>query len=132
MRRQCMRRRGGRWFSRRLVPATMLATQLILPTRASASEPCPAERPPFSLLRYDESYTFLENPECRTEFWDAVKYIPLGRRSGSYLSLGGDFRERYEFFHNEDAGSAPADGDGNNSYARHRYLLHGDLHLGPS
>jgi Alginate export len=110
----------------------MLATQLILPTGASAAEPCPAERPPFSLLRYDESYTFLENPECRTEFWDAVKYIPLGRRSGWYLSLGGDFRERYEFFHNEDAGSAPADRDGNNSYVRHRYLLHGDLHLGPS
>jgi Alginate export len=108
----------------------MLATQLILPTRASASPPCPAERPPFSLLRYDESYTFLQDPKCRTEFWDPIKYIPLGNLEGWYLSLGGELRLRYEFFHNEDAGSAPSNSKGNNMWALQRYLLNGDLHLG--
>jgi hypothetical protein len=132
MGRQRAHPRKGRLLCRPIFPAAMLATHLTLPAGALAYEPCPAERPWFSLLRYEESYESLENPRCRTAFWDPVKYIPLGSRSGWYFSLGGEFRERYEFFHNEDAGSQPADRHGNNSFARHRYLLHGDVHVGPS
>jgi hypothetical protein len=86
--------------------------------------------PAYQLLRDKEDYSYLKDPRCRTDFWDAIKYIPLGSQQGWYLSLGGELRERYEFFHNEEAGSQLADRHGNNSYALQRYLLHGDLHLG--
>jgi hypothetical protein len=91
----------------------------------------PNQPPAYKPLRYEEDYSYLKDPSRRTDFWDPVKYIPLGSRAGWYLSLGGELRVRYEFFHNEEAGGQPADGQGNNNYALQRYLLHGDLHLGP-
>jgi hypothetical protein len=61
-----------------------------------------------------------------------VKYIPLfDCDSGDYLSIGGELRELYEFFHNENLGSAPADSHGNNRDLLQRYMFHADLHLGP-
>lgn len=88
------------------------------------------EPSPYKQLRYDEDYRYLKDPSRRTDFWDPIKYIPLGGREDWYLSIGGEVRERYEFYHNEEAGSAPADRHGNNSYALQRYMLHGDLHIG--
>ncbi len=91
-----------------------------------------AAPPAYKLLRYEEDYDYLKDPSRRTDFWDAIKYVPLWSREDWYLSLGGELRERYEFFHNQDDGAAPADAHGNNAYLLQRYLLHGDLHLGPS
>lgn len=90
------------------------------------------ERSPYKQLRYDEDWSYLKDPARRTDFWDSIKYIPFGGREDRYLSIGGEIRERYEFFRNEGLGSAPADRHGNNNYALHRYMLHGDLHLGPT
>jgi hypothetical protein len=88
--------------------------------------------PAYQLLRYDEDYSYLKDPARRTDFWDVIKYIPLGNRDGWYLSLGGEMRLRYEFFNNEDAGSQPADTHGYNNFARQRFLLHADLNLDPN
>ncbi|MGQ0659191.1 MAG: alginate export family protein [Chromatiales bacterium] len=95
-----------------------------------ANESLPA-RPPYKLLRYDEDYRFLADPVLRTDYLDRIKYIPIDRSGNHYLSLGGEIRERYEFFHNEDAGGQPSDKHGNNNYLLQRILLHADLHLGP-
>ncbi len=92
---------------------------------------CPAAPPAYKLLRYDEDYSYLKNPSCRIDFWDPIKYIPLCDRDDWYLSVGGEVRERNEFYHNPGAGSDPADGHGNNTDLLQRYMLHGDLHLGP-
>jgi hypothetical protein len=90
------------------------------------------EAPPaYKLLRYDEDYSYLKDPVRVTDFWDPIKYMPFGSHEDCYLSLGGELRERYEFFHNEAEGAAPADGHGNNGYLLERYLLHGDFHVGP-
>ena len=83
-------------------------------------------QPAYRLLRYDEDYRYLQDPSRRTDVWDALKYIPLGARENWYLSLGGELRERYEFFHHEDFGSAPGDRHGNNDAVLQRYLVHGD------
>jgi Alginate export len=85
-------------------------------------------RPYIGLLRTDEDWSFLKDPANRTEFWDPLKYIELGK-PGWYLSLGAETRQRYEIYHNFpfDPG-APSDDDG---YYLMRYMLHGDLHLGP-
>jgi hypothetical protein len=87
--------------------------------------------PAYKLLRYQEDYSYLKDPSRRTDFWDPIKYIPLCVREDWYLSLGGELRERYEFYHNLNAGAAPANAQGNNQDMLQRYLLHADLHLGP-
>ena len=48
----------------------------------------------YSLLRENEDWSFLSNPAIRDDFWDPIKYIPLGT-SGSYVSLG-EVREVFE------------------------------------
>src|SRR6516164_6024992 len=66
-----------------------------------------AAPPAYKLLRYDEDYSYLKDPSRRTDFWDPIKYIPLCCREDWYLSFGGEVRERYEFYHNADAGLPP-------------------------
>ena len=84
-------------------------------------------RPFIGLLRYDEDWSFLKNPANRTEFWDPLKYISLGK-ADRYLSLGAETRQRYEIYHNFPfSPMAPTD---DNGYYLMRYMLHGDLHLG--
>ena len=67
----------------------------------------------------------------RTDPLDFLKYIPLGTRDDHYLSLGGTGRPRYEVYHNPDFGGGRADRHHNNDDLLQRYLLHGDLHIGP-
>src|SRR5439155_927948 len=53
--------------------------------------PPPTEgRPAYKLLRYDEDWSLLKDPARRTDFWDPLKYIPLGTRDAYYLTVGGD------------------------------------------
>jgi len=113
-----------------LVSGVGLFVQPYAALGTQAAQSGPNQLPAYKPLRYEEDYSYLKDPRRRTDFWDALKYIPLGNREGWYFSLGGEIRERYEFFHNEEAKSQPADRHGNNSYALQRYLLHGDLHLG--
>jgi hypothetical protein len=56
-----------------------------------------AAPPAYKLLRYEEDYSYLKDPSRRTDFWDAIKYVPLWGREDWYLSVGGELRERYEF-----------------------------------
>jgi hypothetical protein len=42
------------------------------------------------------------------------------------MTLGGEVRERYEFYHNENAGLAPANAQGNNSDLTQRYMLYAE------
>ncbi len=85
---------------------------------------------PYKQLRYDEDWSYLKDPTRRTDFWDPIKYIPFSGRDDVYLSIGGEARIRYEYFRNENLGSAPANQDGKNDYALQRYMLHADLHVG--
>ncbi len=84
-------------------------------------------QPPFKSLRYDEDYSYLRDPARRTETLDALKYIPLNGDDTSYLTLGGEIRERYEYFQNYRWGEGPQDKDG---YLLQRYMLHADAHVG--
>ncbi|HEX8913694.1 MAG TPA: alginate export family protein, partial [Humisphaera sp.] len=81
---------------------------------------------PYTLLRWNEDYSALKDPANRTDFLDPIKYIPLGR-DDFYLSLGGQLRERYEFFNNNNFGAGDQDDDG---FLLHRLFLNADLHLG--
>ena len=83
--------------------------------------------PRYELNRVDEDYSYLRDETKRTELWDRIKYLPLNKTGTWFLSLGGEARERYEYFNHFNWGQDPQDNDG---YLMQRYFLHGDLHLG--
>jgi len=96
-------------------------------TPLCAQTPTPLPTPaPYQQQRYDEDWSYLRNPDTRTEQLDRLKYIQLNDR-GWYVSLGGEARWRYEFFSEFAFGAGPQDPNG---YWLQRYLLHADWHLG--
>src|SRR5579859_6826974 len=94
---------------------------------AGGNDPPDASPPAFTTLRYDEDYSYLRDPAARTDVFDPIKYIPLSERSDMYLTLGGQLRDRYEYFQNNLFGSGPQD---HNGYNLLRLMANADLHLG--
>lgn len=84
--------------------------------------------PPFQQLRYLEDYSYLQDESLRREPLDRLKYLPLRKgKPDWYVSVGGEVRQRYEAFRNDNWGRAPADSNG---YLLQRYMLHTDWHFG--
>ena len=84
--------------------------------------------PNYKLLRYDEDYSYLKDPDLRTDFWDPIKYIPIGDWEDCYVSFGAQLRQWFQFYNNFDFGTTP----GPNAFLTQRYLFHGDFHFGPN
>ena len=98
----------------------------ILSEFETSSTPNP-NPPPYTLLRYRELYTYLADPSNRTDFFDPIKYIPLsGTDKESYLSFGGEIRERYEDYRDQGFGTTTIK---NNAYTLQKVELHSDLHV---
>jgi hypothetical protein len=91
---------------------------------ASAQE----DRPAYKKLRYEEDWSVLRAPRLRTDRFDSLKYIPITEDGAAWLSLGGEVRERYEYTGDPAWGDDPQDANG---VFLQRYVLHGDLNLGP-
>lgn len=102
----------------------MLLASCLLVTGWATTAHSQCHRPKLQLLRYEEDWSSLRDPKCRTHVFDPVKYLPLG--SHAYLSFGGETRQWYEYYHNPDWGRAPQD----KGYVLQRYLVHADLHIG--
>jgi hypothetical protein len=100
---------------------------LVSTTRADDTVPSPLSPPAHTALRYDEDYSYLNDPATRTNLFDSLKYIPLNQSSGWYLTLGGELRDRYEYFNNYTFGSGAQDTDGYNLL---RVMADADVHLG--
>jgi hypothetical protein len=83
--------------------------------------------PAYKQLRYDEDYVYLHDQSQRNDAWDLIKYIPLRNGPDRYLSIGGEIRQRYEYFRNPVWGQGEQD---DNGYWLQRYMLHTDVHLG--
>jgi len=90
-----------------------------------AADPSTSEPPPFKKLRSDESYEYLRDPARRSDYFDPIKFIQLST-NGDWLTLGGDIRERYEYYHNNLWGRGPQD---DNGYLLQRYMVHADVHF---
>lgn len=92
----------------------------------AAPDAAAADLPAFKLLRFDEDYRFLGDRAPPAEPLDRIKYIPLDAGPATYLSFGGELREKIESFspRNFGFGGAP-----NETYLLHRFLVHGDLHV---
>jgi len=99
--------------------------------KAQPAEACvqPAPAPPFKQLRYDEDYAYLRDNACRAAPLDGIKLIPLGADGARSLTLGGEVRQRYEYYDNSLWGLGPQDNDG---YFLQRLMIHADVHFGDS
>jgi hypothetical protein len=109
--------------------AGVLAIGFILPmsTGAYGASPEPGD-PIYHSLRYEDDFSYLANPAKSTDPWDPLKYIPIGdgKYGPSYLSLGGEVRERFESYLNPNFGlKAPQ----SNAYVLQRLLLNIDAHV---
>jgi hypothetical protein len=112
---------------RLLTRVALLVAGAAIAISACGQQPETPAHAAFKTLRYDEDYSYLRDPPRRTEALDALKYIPLNGDGTSYLTLGGEVRERYEYFQNYRWGEGPQDKDG---YLLQRYMLHADAHFG--
>src|ERR1700737_1856462 len=104
--------------------ATVLAC---LPCISHAQTPAP-QRPAYTLDRYDEDWSFLRDSSKRTDLFDPIKWIPLGKDESWFLTLGGELRERFQFVRNPAFGlPSPA----RDTDVFHRTFLFAEVHLGP-
>lgn len=104
-----------------------------LPTSGQTPNPLPPgpapdpARPPLNPFTAEQNWSFLADSSNRTDFFDPVKYIPLGEDPQRYLSLGFEYRIEYEYFDNWMFGSPPQD---HNGYVMNRVIPHFDFHAG--
>jgi hypothetical protein len=84
-------------------------------------------RPAFKGLRFEEDYSFLKNDSGETNFYRKIKFVPLTRDKSVYFSVGGEIRQEFDAFRNEDWGIRNL--RSNNFYLQ-RYNLHADVHTG--
>ncbi len=91
---------------------------------------CPdagADASPYHRLRYDDDFGYLADPSKSDDFFDPIKYVALGPDPDTYLSLGGELRERYQYVNPNQFGLGPTQKD---DVFLHRMLFDADLHLG--
>ena len=98
---------------------------LALPLCAQVQNESPAPDRTYNLLRENDDWSFLADPSLRSDFWDPIKYIPLGC-DACYVSLGGEIRLAFEQVGNDNWGKQPY----MNAFLLQRYMLHSDWHLG--
>ena len=92
---------------------------------AQVQDESPAPDRTYNLLRENDDWRFLADPSLRSDFWDPIKYIPLGCEA-CYVSLGGEIRQVFEQVGNDNWGQQPY----MNAFLLQRYMLHSDWHLG--
>jgi alginate export protein len=113
---------------RRAVPCALVAACLLACVPDVQAQKAGAP-PPIGSLRYDEDYSYLRDPRNRSgAWWEPLKFIPLDEAGHVYLTLGDEERVRYEYFRNNQFGSAAKRQE---DYLRYRMLPYADLHLGP-
>jgi hypothetical protein len=83
--------------------------------------------PKILVLRQDEDWSALRDLGLRSNIFDRLKFVPFNSNGSSWLTLGGEARERYEYIENANWGQGPQDGDG---YFLHRFMVHADTHTG--
>lgn len=94
-------------------------------------------RPPYNILREQENFAFLRPDSLRArpvppDLFDPLKYVPLGRRPGYFLTVGLDVRYQYEVIKNDNWGAGmPPDAPPANGYLLQRHMVHTDWRLGP-
>jgi Alginate export len=105
----------------------------VLPAWSQAGPPTSEPRRPAlqigSAGRFNEDWSVLRGVDLSKtdDFWDRVKFIPVTQDQTVWLSLGGQVRERVEYFNQFQFGaSEPEQSD---VYLLSRFRLSADLHV---
>jgi hypothetical protein len=98
---------------------------LLLTASLAAAQDAPPARPPYLPDPADEDWSFLKTAP-KTDVWDPVKYIPLGREDW-FMTLSGEIRYRPEGFRVRATEARPATVD---TYFLQRYLFGANVQLG--
>src|SRR5580704_11312558 len=89
----------------------------------------PPERPAILFNRWQEDWSVLADPRVPREPFDQLKYISFSASDPlMYLSLGADFRSRFEWNDAPEFGTGP---NRSEAYVITRTEVDADLHLGP-
>ncbi|MGI4737276.1 MAG: alginate export family protein [Janthinobacterium lividum] len=126
--------RPGVQLLRAGVVGLLVSELAALPAHAQAG-PTPVPPAPgftrYHILRGEENFGFLRQDSLRTDLFDPLKYIPLGRRPGYFLTLGADIRYQYEVITHDYWGRGQlADTPPTNAYLLQRHMVHTDWRLG--
>jgi hypothetical protein len=103
-----------------------------LPASAQTPDPQPPgpasgpARPPLTPFPAEQDWSFLADSSKRTDFFDPVKHISLGKNTQRYLSLGLEYRIEYEYYDNWMFGAGLQD---HNGYVMNRVMPHFDFHV---
>jgi hypothetical protein len=109
-------------MSWRVARAILAAAFVLVASTVAAQGPAP---PPYRPNPADEDWTFLKSAP-KTDFFDPIKYIPLGPEDWS-LTLSGELRYRAEGFRVRETALREGSSDG---YALQRYLFGSDVRFG--
>ena len=96
--------------------------------RAALAESPEPPDPTYRPLRYEDDFSH-PDPKAPADVFGPLKYIPLGDGPGgrSYLTWGGEVRERFESYDNINFGFSKA--APSSHYVLQRLLLNTDLHV---
>lgn len=86
------------------------------------------EASPYKSHRFDDDFTYLRDSAQREDFWDPIKYVPIGGLTDAYVTFGGEFRERLDHY---DSPLFNLRGVHTQNDALSRLLLSADVHLTP-
>jgi hypothetical protein len=114
-----------------LVPGPVICGVSLALAQAGApsSEPTRPALQIGSAGRFNEDWSVLRGVDLEKtdDFWDRLKFIPLSSDGNVWLTIGGQARERVEYFRQYLFGnSEPKHSDG---YLLSRYRLSADLHV---
>jgi hypothetical protein len=105
----------------------LFAPQLAHAQQSDGAAGTPPTRPAILANRWEEDWSVLADPRVPRELFDNLKYMPLSPYDPkTYLSLGADFRERFEANDAAGFGILP---NRNNDYLISRTEAHADLHI---
>ena len=112
---------------RLLALAWLLAVFVWLVPAARGASP-EAGDPIYRPLRYNDDFSYFADRSAHPDPWDPLKYIPLGdgKYGPSYLSIGGEFRERLESYLHPNFGLKAPNA---NAYLLQRLLLNLDAEI---
>jgi hypothetical protein len=85
----------------------------------------------YDFVRYnDRNFSYLKNDTLDKDFFNGIKYIPFNKSGKSFLTLGGEIRENYQWIKNENWGDLPPTWKDNNGFLWHRAMVHANVKLG--
>lgn len=89
-----------------------------------------AQPGPIKIFRYADEFAYVKGKDS-LQYFERIKYMPLSKNGSINLSLGGEIREQYQYFNNENFGDLPPGVEAdNNGHLWHRVMAHAHVRLG--